>query len=110
MNRFSLAALAVAAAGALTTAQSQTAPSSTAPGKAPVVTDSAPAPPEDRSSTGAIVLEQSPVRAQREAQAEDNRAAGRKPTQTQGAAPLPPAAVRDALRGTGLDDPPAKPR
>jgi hypothetical protein len=46
----------------------QTVPAERAtPGKADaVVTDVGPAPAEDRSSTGAIVLQNSPVRAQRE--------------------------------------------
>jgi hypothetical protein len=35
-------------------------------GPAPVVSDVGPAPPQERSSLGAIVLENSPVRAQRE--------------------------------------------
>jgi hypothetical protein len=42
-------------------------PAPATPGKADsVVTDVGPAPAEDRNSTGAIVLENSPVRAQRE--------------------------------------------
>lgn len=76
----------------------QTAPSSTVPGKsAPVVTDVAPAPPEDRGSTGAIVLEQSPVKAKREAQAD---AAQEQPTDTTrrlGAGTLTPGAAREGL-------------
>lgn len=109
MIRLSSALLVAAAAFPMAAAHAQTAPSSAVPGKnAPVVTDVAPAPPEDRSSTGAIVLDQAPVRAQREAQGRSGGAATGKPTQTQGAGPLPPAAVRDALRGTGLEDPPAK--
>jgi hypothetical protein len=104
--------LALGAATALLAAQAQTAPSAAVPGKtAPVVTDSAPPPPEDRSSTGAIVLEQSPVRAQREAQQDGSRSPERRATQIQGAGPLAPSTVRDALRGTGLDgEPPAKPK
>jgi hypothetical protein len=44
-----------------------TAPSTTTPGSStPVVSDAAPLPPEDRSSTGALVIGNSPVRAQRE--------------------------------------------
>jgi hypothetical protein len=109
MNCSTYAALVLTAAAITTTAQAQTAPSAAAPGKsAPVVSDSAPPPPEDRGSTGAIVLDPSPVRAVREAQTDGNRQGERKPTQTQGAGPLPPAAVRDALRGTGLDEPPPK--
>jgi hypothetical protein len=44
----------------------QTAPSQTAPHGPPVVSDVGPRPAEDRSSTGAVVLENSMVRAQRE--------------------------------------------
>jgi hypothetical protein len=43
----------------------------------PVVSDTAPLPAEDRGSTGAIVLEQSPVRAQRDRDFEQG-AAGKK--------------------------------
>lgn len=59
-----LAATTLGAGGVL--AQT-TAPSTTTPGAStPVVSDAAPLPPEDRSSTGALVLGNSPVRAQRE--------------------------------------------
>jgi hypothetical protein len=48
-------------------ALAQTAPSPTTPHQsAPVVSDVGPRPAEDRSSTGAVVLEDSMVRAQRE--------------------------------------------
>lgn len=86
-------------------AQAQTAPSSTTPGRsAPVVSDTGPAPPEDRSSTGAIVQDPSPVKAQREAQVEAERAERRAPAQTQGAGARPPEAVRDSLRGSELEE------
>ena len=79
----------------------QTAPSSSVPGKsAPVVSDVAPAPPEDRASTGAIVLEQSPVRAQREAQAEAEQGQTPAATGRLGAGPLTPGAAREALGRT----------
>lgn len=87
-------------------ALAQTAPSSSVPGKsAPVVTDVAPPPPEDRSSTGAIVLEQSPVKAQRDAQREAHgEAAQEEPaaaTRRLGAGPLTPGAAREGLGREG---------
>lgn len=100
MKSIHAAALLVSAALSAFGAVAQTAPSTSVPERtAPVVTDAAPPPAEDRGSTGAIELEQSPVKAKKEAQAE----AGRVPTQIQGAGPLP-AAVRDPARGTGLDE------
>ena len=76
----------------------QMSPSSSVPGKsAPVVTDVAPAPPEDRSSTGAIVLEQSPVRAQREAQTEAEQGQPAAATRRLGAGALTPGAAREGL-------------
>ena len=83
-------------------ALAQTAPSGSVPGKsAPVVTDVAPAPPEDRSSTGAIVLEQSPVKAQREAQSEAAREQPGEATRRLGAPPLTPGAAREGLGREG---------
>ncbi len=61
------ALLAAATLGAGSVLAQTTAPSTTSPGTStPVVSDVAPLPPEDRSSTGALVLGNSPVRAQRE--------------------------------------------
>jgi hypothetical protein len=61
------ALLAGATLGAGCVLAQTTAPSDTTPGSStPVVSDVAPLPPEDRSSTGALVLGNSPVRAQRE--------------------------------------------
>lgn len=83
----------------------QTAPSSSVPGKSgPVLTDVAPPPPEDRSSTGAIVLEQSPVKAQREAQAEAAQEDPAAATRRLGSGPLTPGAVREGL-GRERDNP-----
>ena len=58
-------ALLAATLGAGCALAQTTAPVPTEP-TSPVVTDAGPRPPEDRSSTGAIVLENSMVRAQRE--------------------------------------------
>ena len=52
---------------AVGTAQAQTAPGLTDPGPAKGVTDVGPPPAEERDSAGAVVLENSKVRAQRKA-------------------------------------------
>ena len=70
MTSLQLVRPVAAALGAafVATAGAQTAPGASVPSPgAPVVTDAAPPPAEDRSSTGAIVLENAPVRAQRDA-------------------------------------------
>ena len=69
----------------------QTAPSTTAPQSTPIVSDAAPLPPEDRGSTGALVL--SPVRAQR-----DN------PTARMGAGPAVKSVTRRADRSKTARD------
>jgi len=73
-----------------TSALAQTAPSRTAPPTpdvaAPVVSDAAPLPAEDRSSHGAIVLDHAPVLAQQQ----------RNPTSVMGAAPAPSNVAKPA--------------
>jgi hypothetical protein len=68
MNPSKLRAVLLAATLGAGSALAQTAPSPapTPAGQAPPVSDVGPAPAEDRSSTGAIVLENSLVRAQRD--------------------------------------------
>jgi hypothetical protein len=61
---------------ALGTAQAQTAPGLTDPGPAKGVTDVGPPPAEERDSAGAVVLENSKVRAQRKAIAESSARTG----------------------------------
>jgi hypothetical protein len=89
MKTFTLVRPTAAVLGTLLAAAAlaQTAPSRTMPQvAAPVVSDAAPLPAEDRSSTGAIVLEQSPVRAQRN------------PTAVMGASPAVAKPANKALK------------
>ncbi len=64
--RLMLTAAVVAALGAGGVLAQTTAPAPTSPVSPPVVTDAGPPPAEDRSSAGAIVLDKSLVKAQRE--------------------------------------------
>jgi len=82
-----LAATMLGAGGVL----AQTAPSTVGPPSTPIVSDAAPLPPEERGSTGALVL--SPVRAQR-----DN------PTARMGAGPAVKSVTRRADRSATANE------
>lgn len=89
--RAALLAVATLGAGSVL---AQTGPGTTTPAtpalSTPVVSDAAPPPPEDRASPGAIVMHDSPVRAQRDSMS----------TRAMGAGPRFQSLTRRAERAT----------